>query len=135
MGICNIFQIHTMVYTANILAIIQYNGCQKEEHSKEINLANLEQPVQWSIIQEKYFAIKCNFKRSVKECIVERGHTVLFLNQNIQAQYLSTALCSNMLINENWGVCPSRKKVSHTPLWEKVGVGGSKRQVVAENCP
>ena len=49
------------------LDIIQYNGCQKEEHSMEINIASLGQPIQSSNDQEKYFAIKCNFKSSYKE--------------------------------------------------------------------
>ena len=66
MGIYNIFQIHTLIYSANCLAIIQYNGCQKEEHSMEVNLVSLWQPVQSSIGQGNYFAIKCNFKRCYK---------------------------------------------------------------------
>ena len=67
MGIYNIFQIHTLIYSAKCWAIIQYNGCQKEEHSMEINITSLGQPIQSSNDQEKYFAIKCNFKSSYKE--------------------------------------------------------------------
>ena len=65
MGIYNIFQIHILVYSATFLALIQYNGCQKE-HSMGINLV-LGQPIQPRIDQENYFAIKCNFKRCHKE--------------------------------------------------------------------
>ena len=42
------------------LPIIQYKGCQKEEHSMEINLVILGQPILLSFDQENYFDIKCN---------------------------------------------------------------------------
>ena len=78
MGIYNIFQIHRLIYSAYCLAIIQYNGWQKEEHSMEVNLVSLWQPVQSSIDQGKYFAIKCNIKNATKLMYwykIDRHHT------------------------------------------------------------
>ena len=64
--IITLFQIHTLICSANCLAIIQYNGYQKEEHSMENNLVRLWQPVQSKIDQGRYFANKCNFERCYK---------------------------------------------------------------------
>ena len=46
------FQIHTLIYSAKCWAIIQYNGCQKEEHSMEINLVILCNQLSQALIRE-----------------------------------------------------------------------------------
>ena len=56
------------------LDTIQYNGCQKEEHLMDINIASLRQTILSSNNQKKHFLLNVISKESTRKCIVEKAH-------------------------------------------------------------
>ena len=60
------FQIHTLIYSAKCWAIIQYNGCQKEEHSMEINLVILCNQLSQALIRESILLSNVILKNATK---------------------------------------------------------------------
>ena len=64
--IITLFQIHTLICSANCLAIIQYNGYQKEEHSMENNLVNYDNQFSQKLNREGILLIDAILKDATK---------------------------------------------------------------------
>ena len=67
-------QFLTLTVVITFLDTIQYNGCQKEEHLMDINIASLRQTILSSNNQKKHFLLNVISKESTRKCIVEKAH-------------------------------------------------------------